>query len=419
MSNTKSLRRTNIATLIGTVLEQHDFIVYAHLLPIVSASCFFSGDSASTSVHKGFLSFAVGYLFRPLGGLIFGHFGDRFGRKGAMIVSISLMSIPTFMIGVLPGYSQIGIASGLILYILRGLQSFSVGGELSGAGTVLVENASLNRKYFAASVLHMAAFSGGMFGAISGFFFTRPFMPSWGWRLAFLFGSLIAFVGLYLRSKAVETPEFALILQQKKVLKSPVIDTLKKDWFSHICYVGMVASSSGVNSYIIVYIPMIMKTKFGYDVSGSLLVTICFYGLILFSLPFFGLLADKVGGKKVIATGNVLVALIVPFAMRAMEFDTPGYFFLFQGMACVAFATECAPLSIITKYMYPTERRYSGSSFGLGLGAAIVGGFTPLALSFLQKQSGTFWGPSIFIICCQIFALLGLYFAPSFLKKTD
>lgn len=417
MSDKLRLKRTNVATLIGTILEQHDFIIYAHLLPVVSALCFSPHDLASVTVQKGFLSFAIGYVFRPLGGLVFGHFGDKFGRKGALIVSISLMSIPTFLIGVLPGYAQIGVASGLILYLLRGLQSFSVGGELSGAGVVVLENAPLHRKYFYASVLHGAAFSGGLLGALSGFFFTQPFMPIWAWRMAFILGSMIAFIGFYLRSKAVETPEFALVLEQKKVLKSPVIATLKKDWFSHICYVGMVASSSGVNSYMIVYTPMIMKTKFGYSVSESLIVTICFYGLILSTLPFFGLLADRIGGKRVIATGNFFVALIVPFALRATEFKTPDYFFLFQALACVAFAIECAPLSVITKYMYPTERRYSGSSFGLGLGAAVVGGFTPLALSYLQSQTGGFWGPSIFIMFCQVAALLGLYFAPSFLKQ--
>jgi MFS transporter, MHS family, proline/betaine transporter len=409
----KDLRRTGIATLVGTFLEQHDFVVYAHLLPVLTAS-FLGPESTSTHV---FLVFAVGYLCRPLGGLFFGHFGDRFGRKGAMLFSISIMSIPTLIVGVLPTYAQIGVAAGVILYLCRALQSISVSGEVAGAAIIMIENAPPGRKCFAVSVFSSVFYAGGVVGALSGWIFTQPFMPSWAWRFAFLIGSLIALVGFYFRSKALETPEFELILKQNKVSKTPVLETLKKDWTSHLCYIGLVGSSSCVYSYIIAYVPRVMKSNFGYSVNQSLVVSICFTSVLVALIPLSGFISDKIGPRKVIAFGNVLVTLLLPFALRAMEFDTPGYFFLFQALACVAFAIQQGPISSVNKYMYPTERRYSGSAFGQGLGTAIIGGFTPLIMDFLQRKMGGFWGPSTFIIYCQLGALLGVYFAPNFDKK--
>ncbi len=415
MINEKSLKRTNVATLVGTFLEQHDFIVYAHLVPVLTVA--FLGPEATAT--QGFLIFAVGYLCRPLGGLFFGHLGDRFGRKRAMLISISIMSVPTLVIGILPTYAQIGVTAGVILYMCRALQSISVSGEVAGAAIIMIENALPGRECFAVSIFSSIFYAGGAVGALSGWIFTQPSMPSWAWRFAFLIGSLIACVGFYFRSKAVETPEFELAIRQKRISKAPVLETLKKDWISHFCYLGLVGSSSCVYSYIIAYIPKVMKSNFGYSVNQSLVVSIFFTSILVVLIPLSGFISDKIGPRKVIAFGNILVTLILPFALRAMEFETPDYFFLFQGLACVAFAVQQGPISSVNKYMYPTERRYSGSALGQGLGLALIGGFTPLILNFLQTKVGSFWGPSIFIICCQFGALLGVYFAPNFLNKSQ
>jgi MFS family permease len=418
MSSSKSsgLGRTTFATFVGTVLEQHDFTIYAHLSPVIIPLCFPYTDQATSRMHL-LLTFAFGYLFRPIGGLLFGHFGDKFGRKKPMIVSIVLMSVPTIALALLPTYAQIGVASGMILYICRSIQSLSVGGELAGACAIILENAPLHRKSFFSSIQGMAFWSGSILGAISAWVFTQPFMPAWGWRIAFSIGSFIAFIGFYMRKNAVETPEFRLVVEQRKVLKSPIFETLKKDWRSHLCWIGL--TYVGVYAYMILYVPMIMKSNFGYSVSESLVVTICFMSLILACLPMFGLLGDRFGPKKIMVPGILLVALIMPFSLRAMSFSTPGYFFLFHGFACVAFAAQIGPNSSISQYMYPTERRYSGSSFGLGMAVLLVMGFGPGILERLTLNIGGFWGPSVYITCLQLAALIAVYFAPSFLKKPD
>jgi MHS family proline/betaine transporter-like MFS transporter len=416
--DTKGIRRTTFGTFIGTALEQHDFAIYTHLLVIIAPLCFPAEDAMGIRM-KGFFSFALGSLFRPFGGLLFGHIGDRFGRKKALLISISLMSVPTLLIGSLPGYAQIGAASGFLLYFYRSLQSISIGGELAGSGTILAENAPLNRKYLYCSFSSVAFWIGGILGAISGWFFIRPFMPVWGWRISFFLGSFIALVGIYIRSKGVETPEFALVVEQNKILKFPFLETLKKDWRSHICYTGMMLGAGNISSILMLYVPMIMRNHFGYSVSDALMITIFFMSIMVISYPLSGLLADRMGGKKLMVFAIVLVAGLMSFVHRAAEFHSPFYLFLCQGLACMVYTAQVAPMNVISKYMYPTERRYSGSSFGQGIGAALGSGCAPLILTFLKNQTDGFWGPCLYVICTQCIALLCLYFAPNFLKKPD
>jgi MHS family proline/betaine transporter-like MFS transporter len=415
MSNSKAIRRTTLGTFIGTALEQHDFVIYTHLLVVITPLCFPSEDVMSLRM-KGFFAFALGYLFRPFGALLFGHVGDRFGRKKALLISISLMAIPTLLIGSIPGYAQIGAASGFLLYFYRALQSVSIGGELAGSGTILAENAPSHRKYLYCSLGSLAFWIGGILGAMSAWLFIRPFMPVWGWRLAFFCGSFIALAGVYVRSKGVETPEFDLAVRENKILKFPFLHTLKKDWRSHVCYIGMMLGCGNISSTLMLYIPMVMRNHFGYSVSESLVITICFMTLIALSLPLSGMIADRIGGGKLMVFGITLVSVLTVLVHSSTELNSPFYLFLFQSLACVVFTAQVVPMNVITKYMYPTERRYSGSSFAQGLGVILGAGFTPLILAFLKNQTGGFWGPSIYIICCQIAALFGLYFAPSFLK---
>jgi MFS family permease len=305
--------------------------------------------------------------------------------------------------------------SGFVLYLCRSVQSISVGGELAGASTILLENAPLHRKSLFSAIQGMAFWSGSLLGAVSAWVFTQSFMPSWGWRISFSIGSFIALIGFYMRRNAVETPEFMLAIKQKKVLKSPILATLKKDWRAHLCWIGL--TYVGIYAYMILYVPMIMKNNFGYSVSESLVVTICFMSLILVCLPIFGLLADRFGAKRVMSLGIFIVPIIMPFSLRAMSFTTPSYFFLFHGLACIAFAAQAAPNSTIAKYMYPTERRYSGSSFGLGVAALLVMAFGPRILESLTFNVGGFWGPVLYITCLQIGAFLGMIFAPNFLNQ--
>lgn len=412
----RSLRRSTFTAVVGTLLDNYDLVLFAHLLSVISVTFFPSGDTADKAA---LWLYALGFAFRPLGGVIFGHLSDRFGRGKGMIISMMLMSVPTLTIALLPGYESIGMAAVVIICLCRLMQSFCFGAEFPQAMTVMVENASASRKGLGSSLEGFALYTGAIFGAVSAWFFTQPFMPYWAWRLAFILGSFIAVFGLYMRLRVAETPDFELAVKENRILKFPLLETLKKDWFSHICYAGIASGWSVIYSNTIVYGPHTARKVFGFDTNTALKMTVLVMGVSVLCFPLFGMLADKIGPRKVIAGGIVSSCLAVIMSFRAADACDLYSFILFQLLASVCFAAQAAPSSVVTKYMYPTERRCSGVSFASGIAAACFGGFSPVILDKLKDLTGGFWGPSYWAIACQICSLLGLYFAPSLLKRKN
>ncbi len=416
--NRAGVRRTTFATLIGTVLEQYDMVIYIHLIPVIAPLCFApSTDGGQSILLQGFFSFAMGYLLRPIGGILFGHLGDRFGRKRALLVAIGCMSVPTFIIGALPSHAQIGVLSGVILYLARGVQSLSVVGELASSAIITVENAPLSRKNFFSCLWSASFFMGGVLGGVSGWFFTQSFMPSWSWRLAFFLGAFIAVVGLYIRVKAVETAEFQLLVEQKKLLRLPVMETLKKDWVSHLCYIGMISSVVAVYTYMVVVGPGIMRKNFHFSVHATLEVTTLATLVTVLSILIFGFIADLIGRKKVFVFGLFLISVFITLAFRESELGSLKSFLTFHFLAAFGVGVLNSTYALLSKSMYLTERRCSGSSFAEGLGAAIFAGAAPFAFAFLRVKTESAWGPSLYIYLCAFLAMVGVYFAPNFLKS--
>jgi MHS family proline/betaine transporter-like MFS transporter len=412
------VKRTTVATLFGTILEQYDMVIYVHLLPVIAPLCFApSTDGGQSILLQGFFSFAMGYLLRPIGGIIFGHLGDRFGRKRALLVAIACMSVPTFVIGILPSYAKIGAISGVILYLARSVQSLSVVGELASSAIIIVENAPSNRKNFFSCLWSASFFMGGVLGGISGWFFTQSFMPHWAWRLAFFLGAFIAIVGLYMRIKAVETNEFQLLVDQKKLLRLPVIETLKKDWGSHLCYIGMISSVVAVYTYMVVAGPGIMRKNFHFSVHETLEVTTLATLVTVFSIIIFGFIADFIGRKKVFVFGVCLICVFTTLAFKESELGSLRGFLIFHFLTAFSVGVLNSTYALLSKSMYKTERRCSGSSFAEGVGAAIFAGAAPFAFAFLRIKVGNYWGPSLYVYLCAFLALIGVCFAPSFLKK--
>jgi MFS transporter, MHS family, proline/betaine transporter len=414
------IRRTNFATLVGTILEQYDMVIYVHLLPIIAPLCFAPVVGGKSILLQGFFSFAMGYILRPLGGVIFGHLGDRLGRKRALLIAIACMSVPTFLIGVLPGYAQIGALSGVVLYLARSVQSLSVVGELASSAIIIVENASIKRKNFFSCLWSASFFMGGVLGGVSGWIFTQPFMPSWSWRLAFFFGAFIALVGFYMRTKAVETADFQLLVEQKKILRLPVLETLKKDYRSHCCYIGMIGNIVSVYTYIVVIGPMIMRGSFKFNVHETLEVTIISTVITIVAIMIFGFMADFVGKKKVFVLGLILVSIFIPLAFKAADAGSLRSFLTFHFLSAFGVGVVNSTYALLSKSMYPTERRCSGSSLAEGVGAALFGSIAPFAFTLLKvKVGGSYLGPALYLWSCALLGTIAVYFAPSFLKKPD
>jgi MFS transporter, MHS family, proline/betaine transporter len=243
-------------------------------------------------------------------------------------------------------------------------------------------------------------------------------MPSWGWRMAFLFGSIIAVFGLYMRRQMSETPEFEKAKREGRIVSLPSLETVKKDWRSHLAYTGISAGFGVLYSNAIVNAPAIIRTKFGLDTPSVLLITMFTLGSSLLFLPVFGMLSDKIGVRKVMCGGMVVSGTMLVFALKAVDALDFRSFLIFQTLALIAFAAHSGPIHTLTKYLYPTERRCSGVSLGAGVGVAIFSGLSPIIMRKLQVVIGSFWGPSLFVIACQTLACISVCLAPSYTEKS-
>ena len=228
------------AAMIGNALEYYDVMLYGFFAAML-APLFFPNDNPAISIISSFGTFAAGFIMRPLGGLLFGHLGDKFGRRRALVLAIFLVTIPTFTIGVLPTYAEIGMAAPIILVACRLLQGLCVGGEYSGASIFVIEYSKKGKESFAGSILAASGLVGGVLGTFFGFLCTLPLMPSWGWRLPFLMGSLFGLIGYYIRLQVKESPDFAR--HTGNIEKVPLWGVLESRKRNLLCTVGIGATT--------------------------------------------------------------------------------------------------------------------------------------------------------------------------------
>ena len=245
-----NLSRKHItAILIGNALEYYDFMLYGFFAAFL-APLFFPHENPTISFIASMGSYGIGFLARPLGGIVLGHLGDRWGRKNTLSLSILLLMLPTLTIGLLPTYEVIGIWAPLLLVFCRFFQGFCLGGESSGAMTYLLENAPADKKDIMSAWLVTSCYSGTLFGTLLGSLFMMPFMPTWGWRLTFITGALIAFVGYYIRRSLKESSEFVSVQKTGKILRYPIKKLLVNEKM-HLMYAAGVASAIVVPFFVI------------------------------------------------------------------------------------------------------------------------------------------------------------------------
>jgi len=218
-------KKAILAAMIGNALEYYDVMLYGFFAAAL-APLFFPTTNHFVSITASLGTFAAGFLMRPLGGILFGHLGDRYGRRMALAFSILLVTVPTLTIGLLPTYEYIGIAAPIILVVCRLLQGLCVGGEYSGAAIFVIEHSKKKQEAFAGSVLCATGFLGGFLGTILGLICTLPYMPTWSWRIPFLIGSIIGLIGYYIRTQVDESPAYSQAMKRGEIIKSPLRDVI-------------------------------------------------------------------------------------------------------------------------------------------------------------------------------------------------
>ena len=408
----KYFNKNFFAGVFGNILEWYDFAVFGFLTPIIS-QLFFPKEDHLVAILMTYGVFATGYLMRPLGGIIFGYIGDKQGRKVALQISMLMMAVPTVLIGFIPTYGEIGLYATILLIILRMLQGLSVGGELMGSISYLVEIAPPNKKNFYGSFTLFSAVGGLLLGSsivtVLDFTLGEEVMNAWGWRIPFVGGLFIFLFGLWLRKEMEESPDFlSKKVQSKPFYKSPfheVMSTMLK----RVIRLFAVISVATVSSYtLMVWMPTYMGDIINPPIKDALLITTLSMIVVVVFLPISGYISDIYGGVKVFKISCISLAILAyPLFLMINQHD-----FWMAMSAQFIFAIIVGfiqgPLPAIMATMFPTNLRYTGMGLGYNTATAILGGTTPMVATLLIETSGSLVMPSFYLIVFAILSFLAV-----------
>lgn len=409
------VRKAATASVVGTSIEWYDFFLYGTAAALVFPRVFFPEASDYVGTLQAFATYAVGFAARPVGAAIFGHWGDRLGRKVTLIVTLVLMGLSTALIGVLPGADAIGLAAPTILIVLRLLQGIAVGGEWSGSVLLAMEWGNQRRRGLMASWPQMGVPIGLLLGtgAMSAFAgVAGDAFLAWGWRVPFLLSLLLVAIGLYVRLKILETPMFARLMRQQATAKLPVVEAIRR-FPKEIALTALVRYSEQMPFYILTAFVLTFVTgQTGLSRSFALNSVLAAAALSLFLMPIFGHLSDTLGRRRVYAAGAVLIAVIA----------VPYFALLSTGIAVVAFCTivlsliphamQYGPQASLIAESFPTGLRYGGAGLGYQLSSVIAGGPGPLIATFLLHQFGSAFAISGYMILGAVLTLIAVALLP-------
>jgi MHS family shikimate/dehydroshikimate transporter-like MFS transporter len=406
-----TLRRVIASSFTGTTLEYYEFFVYATMAALIFNHQFFPTIDPVAGMLASFATFAVGFIARPIGGILLGALGDRLGRKKTLVWSLLLMGGSTVAIGFIPSYATIGVWAPVLLVLMRILQGLALGGEWGGAALMLVENAPRGRRFAMGSVVNMGT-PGGLVlstGVIAiCVAATGDAFDQWGWRIPFLFSAVLIAIGWYIRNKVGETPEFRRVMQEAEVRKparTPIREVLRSHW-RDIARIFLICSPSNAVYFIVATYTLNYATSAqGLNRDSLIAAQFVAAAIYLVVLPFWGMLADRIGPLKVIMAGCVISALFAfPYFMLL---ESGSLLLTFVGMAFALIfihGTLQAPQAGLFAERFDVRIRYSGVAFGQALPTAIVGGTAPFIATLLYSLTGTTYLISAYML---FFALVG------------
>ncbi len=391
----ESVRRVALASMVGTSIEWYDFFVFGTASALVFGRLFFPTFSELAGTLAAFASFAVGFVARPVGGLVFGHIGDRIGRKTTLVLTLTMMGVATFLMGLMPTYAQIGVWAPILMVALRFVQGLAVGGEWGGAVLMATEHSGGERRGFFGSFAQIGSAVGGLMS--TGMFLVLQQLPqedfvSWGWRVPFLVSIVLVFVGLFIRLRIMESPIFAQMKETRRLAKMPAVELLRFDARNVLLAAGLYLAHGVLFYAMTVYTVAYTTTQYGLS-QNTYLVGVTAAGAIqCLTIPMYGALSDKLGRRPVIVFGTLfIVAFAIPLNyMITSQIPLLTWLAVVIGI-CVGHNAVYSPTAALYSEMFPAHVRYSGVSLGYQLGGAIAG-FVPLtAASLVGAAGGAYW----------------------------
>ena len=414
--------RVVLAASIGSALEWYDFFLYGTAAALVFGELFFPKSDPVVGTLLSFLTFGVGFVFRPLGGIIFGILGDRYGRKPVLVATLLMIGLGTTAIGFLPTYSQIGVWAPILLVAMRIVQGLGAGAEYGGAVIYLVENAPANHRGFWGGFAPLGVSVGNLLAA--GAFALVSMLPhdammSWGWRLPFLASFVLILVGLYVRLRITETPVFtAAVLARGIVEKNPAMEAMRHHPRNFLVVLGARMAENGLGYFFPVFgLSYVIKTL-GVPNSEALSALMLAFVIELFAILGFAALSDRVGRRPVYLFGALAgVALAFPFFWMVGTKQWIWIAIAFILARAVVTAAMFGPQAAYFAELFPPQRRFAGFAFARELGSLLSGGPAPFVATALVAAYGSWWPVACYAIFLSLCTVIAIWFGPETYKE--
>src|SRR5215469_10768568 len=415
------LRRAVVAGTVGTIIEAYDFLLYVQVAPLVFAKLYFPSSDPLVGTLQAFGIYAVGFFSRPIGAALFGHYGDRIGRKATLITTLLLTGLSTFAVGFVPSYAEIGIWGAIILTLLRLVQGIGVGGEWGGAVLLSMEWArtAAHRGFITSwpqwggpAGLFLANLAVLLFSAISGDQFL-----SWGWRVPFFLSIIMIGVGLYIRLGILETPTFSRLLAENRVERAPVLEVIKRQPKSII-----LVALAKMGEMAPAYVYTVFVLTYGTTVLGSsrdllLSALVAAAAVSFFTVPIAGYLSDRIGRKRMYLIGSVATGLFAFIYFALLNTRMPSWIFIAIVLSFVPQHLMYDPQAALIAECFTPRLRYSGASIGYQLCSVVAGGPAPLIATALLAAFGSGYVIAVYILFCAIVSVVATVLLPDYTNR--
>src|SRR5262252_2712986 len=415
------LRRAVIASTVGTTIEWYDFLLYSVVTGLVFGKLFFPKSDPLVGVLEAFAIYTVGFIARPIGAAIFGHYGDRIGRKGALIATLLLTGLATFAVGFVPTYESIGIWGAVILTIIRFIQGVGVGGEWGGSVLLAMEWARTNEhRGFIASWPQFGGPAGLLLANLAVFVFSAisgdQFLV-WGWRVPFMLSILMVGVGLYIRLGILETPVFRRLVAEQRIERVPVLEVIKRQP-KQVILAALARMGEQAPAYIYLAFVVAYGTQVLHQPRDFLLTALVTAGLVSFvTIPLSGHLSDRFGRKRIYLIGSVATGIFGFIYFAMLNSLVPTWIFLGIVLSFVPHDILYGPQAALIAECFTPRLRYSGSSIGYQLASVTAGGPAPLIATALLAWTGSGYAIAGYIALCAVVTIIATVMMPDYTNR--